>query len=213
MVNRAIMAGVITLSIFIAGFSIGSLWESMRSEQVQKELNEMSVYSTSLLLQSELLEGATCLAYQPIIGDATKDLQESLDKYNKYTEGSFFGMDDGNLLYRRYLLSNVKYWMFADKYKKQCDWNTSIILYFFEGDCGSKCDAMSTRLDYMKRKYQEDVLIFPVNLGLAGNDPVAKTLVHLYNVSSYPTVVVDKSIYHVLELNELEALICQEINC
>lgn len=211
--NRAIIAGIITISIFVAGFSLGSLWEVFREEKIQKELDEMSVYSTSLLLQSQLIEEATCPAFFPILTDALKDLRNSLDRYTTYTESSFFDMDGQNLLYRQYLMANIKYWMFAEKYKEQCGWNTSIIIYFFDGDCGDNCTAMSTRLDYLKRKYEDELLVFPVNLNLAKNDPIAKTMVYLYNVTTFPTIMTNGEIYHELSIDELEDLVCQSIIC
>ena len=70
MVNRAILAGLMTMMVFISGFSVGVLWDSLKRERIQSELDEISVYSTSLFLESQLINNVTCSAYLPILTSA-----------------------------------------------------------------------------------------------------------------------------------------------
>ena len=130
----------------------------------------------------------------------------------KYTDSSIFDMDRQKTLYRRYLLSNIRYWTLSEKYKDKCRWNVSTVVFFFDDEC-DECPAMATRLDYLKKKYGEDLLVFPINLELAEDDPVAQTLVSLYNATSLPVAVIDGEIYGGLSLESLEGLICRRINC
>ncbi|MBR9681508.1 MAG: hypothetical protein GOV00_01780 [Candidatus Altiarchaeota archaeon] len=213
MVNRAPLAGIITTFIFLSGFTMGFFWDSMRSNAIEQELNRLSVYSTSLLIESQLIDTTTCDAFWPILKDALGDLGDSMKTYVSYTESSVSNIDYSNLLYKKYLLSNIRYWMFTEKYKQTCGWNVSTVIFFFDDDCDGECDAMSTRLDYLKRKYDNDVLIFPINLWLAQDDPVANSLAILYNVTELPKLVIDGKVFGALELNDLEALVCSTVNC
>ncbi|MBR9680346.1 MAG: hypothetical protein GOU98_00810 [Candidatus Altiarchaeota archaeon] len=207
------MAGIITLIVFVSGFSVGMVWDQFRTDKIRSNLDEISIYSTSLFLESQLLEELNCPAFLPVISGAVSDISKSLDYYTTYSEASVFGLDEKNLLYRRYLLSNIRYWRLADIYKRDCGWNSTSILYFFDKNCEGDCDELSTRLDYLKRKYGEDLLIFPVNMQFAGDDPVALTLLRLYNITSFPSIVIEGVTYGNLELSVLEGLVCQGINC
>lgn len=213
MVNRVFLAGALTLIVFLSGFSVGALWDSFRREKLQTSLDELSVYSTSLFIESQLMDEANCEAFQPILVGALEDLGDALDEYIDYTEASSFDIDRHDLIYRKYLLSNIRYWMFVEEYRRTCSWNVSTVLYFFDGECEGECDAMSTRLDYLKRKYDNRIFIFPVNMELAEGDPVAETLLHLYNVTSYPTLAIDGNVTGAMPLEQLEALVCQRMKC
>lgn len=207
------MAGIITVIVFVSGFSVGMVWDQFRTQKLQSNLDEISVYSTSLFLESQLLEDLNCPAFLPVIQGAVNDIGTSLDEYTKYTEASVLGLDAQKTLYRKYLLSNIRYWRLSDIYKKQCSWNVTSVLYFFDKSCQQKCDSMSTRLDYLKRKYGETLLIFPINLQFAADDPVALTLMRLYNVTSFPSVIIDGETYGNLGLDELEVLVCKGMTC
>ena len=213
MVSRAVLAGIITLIIFLAGFSLGGFWDALRRDKVEMDLNKISLYSTSLFLESRLIENISCDALWPILSDSVKDLASSLDAYLDYSENSITNIDEQKLLYRRYLLSNVRYWLFIEEYKKNCGWNVSTILFFFDEGCGGECDATATRLDYLKQKHGGNVMIFPINMGLAYEDPVAHTLMRIYNVTSFPSVVVDGVRYQSPALAELEGLVCRRVEC
>jgi hypothetical protein len=213
MVSRAVLAGLMTMVVFVSGFSVGMLWDSFRKDRIRDELDEISVYSASLFLESQLIDEATCPAYLPLLKDALSDISESLENYRRYSDGSLFGLDRQSVLYRRYLLSNVRYWMLVREYKQTCGWNVSTVIYFFDESCGGACSAMSTRLSYLKQEYGDDLLVFPVNLGLARDDPVANTLLGLYNVTSFPTTVINGEVHRgELSLPELEDLTCVR-NC
>lgn len=213
MVNRSVLAGLITLFIFLSGFTLGFFWDSMKGDALGKDIDEMTVYSTSLLIESQLIDETTCDAFWPILKDSLEDLGDSMKRYLEYSESSTLDLDYGDILYKKYLLSNIRYWMFTEKYKQTCGWNVSTVVFFFDDGCKSECDAMSTRLDYLKRKYNNEVLIFPINLFLAQDDPVTNSLVLLYNVTELPTVVIDGEVHNSLSLEELEALVCQKIGC
>lgn len=207
------MAGIITLIVFVSGFSVGMVWDQFRTQRLQSNLDEISVYSTSLFLESQLLEDLNCPAFLPVIQGAVTDIGTSLDEYTKYTEASVLGLDAQKTLYRKYLLSNIRYWRLSDIYKKKCSWNVTSILYFFDKSCQQECDSMSTRLDYLKRKFGENLLVFPINLQFATDDPVALTLMRLYNVTGFPSVVIDGQTYGNIGLDELEVLVCKDMNC
>ncbi|HDR53324.1 MAG TPA: hypothetical protein ENN60_01455 [archaeon] len=213
MANRVVLAGALTLVIFLSGLSVGMLWDSFRRARLESGLDEMAVYTTSLFLESQLIENASCDAVWPILIDAVVGIEESLDRYVAYTEASVTDLDKQQLLYRRYLLANIRYWQFVKTYRDKCEWNASVVLYFFNGDCGGACDAASTRLDYVKKKFGEQLLVFPINMQLAGSDPVAHTLHYLYNISSYPSMVINEQVYGLLSVEELEGVVCQRIGC
>lgn len=207
MVNRSLMAAVITAVVFLSGLSFGLFWDSLRQSRVERDIDELVVYSSALFLESQLIEEAGCDSMRPLLDEAVGDISESLERYETYTEGARLDLDSDRILYRRYLMSNIRYWFFVKEFKAKCDINNTIVLFFFGDDCPD-CDVMSQRLTYVKRKYGDEVLIFPVNMELAAGDPVASTLEGLYNVTGYPALVVDGQRYGTLSKARLEGLVC-----
>lgn len=210
MVNRAVFAGILTAMIFFSGLSLGFFWDELRKDRVNSELDEMFVFSSALFLESQLIDEAGCDSMPPLLDEAVVELSESLGRYENYLRNSRIDIDTERLLYRRYLLSNMRYWLFAKEFQDRCGWNTSISLFFIGPDC-AECDLVSDRLTYFKKKYEEDVLVFPVNMELAHDDPVANTLKAIYNVTKYPTVIVDGLKAPDLSKDGLEGLICERI--
>jgi len=206
-VNRSVMAAVITGIVFLSGLSFGLFWDSLRESRVKQEMDELVVYSSALFLESQLIEEAGCDSMRPILDEAVGEISESLERYETYMEGARLDLDSSRILYRRYLMSNIRYWFFLREFKEKCGVNNTIILFFFGDDC-PECEVMSQRLNYVKNKYEEDVLIFPINMELAVRDPVANTLEGLYNVTSYPALVVEDQKYGVISKEELEGLVC-----
>ncbi|MBR9689784.1 MAG: thioredoxin [Candidatus Altiarchaeota archaeon] len=213
MVSRAVIAGLMTVIVFVSGFSVGMLWDSLRANKLQANLDEISVYSTSLFLESQLLDELNCPAFLPVIQGALEDISESLDDYLSYSDASLFEIDSKRTIYRKYLLSNIRYWTLSERYREQCGWNASIVLFFFDEYCKAPCDSMGSRLDFLKKTYEDDLLIFPINLELAKDDPVALTLLRMYNVTSYPALVIDGMLVGEIPLEDLEGLVCQRLSC
>ncbi len=212
MVKRALIAGFITLIVFLAGLSFGLLWDEMKKDRLREEIDRINVYSSALFIESQLLPDVRCEVMGPLITDAVKDVSEALDTYDAYTKSSRISIDRQRLLYRRYLLANIRYWMFVNRYEKSCGLNSSIVLFFFDEDC-KDCLVMADRLTYLKKKYGEKVLVFPLNMYLAKDDPVAHTLKIMYNVTDYPTVIIDGKRYGMMSRDELEGLVCRKISC
>ena len=207
------MAGIITVIVFVSGFSVGMVWDQFRTEKLRSSLDEISVYSTSLFLESQLLDELNCPAFLPVISGAVKDVSESLSEYTTYSEASVFGLDKQSMIYQKYFLSNIRYWTLVNSYQEKCEWNVTSILYFFDKTCGSPCESMSTKLDYLKRKHDDDLLIFPVNLELSEKNPVALSLLRLYNITNFPSIVVNGAAHGNLDVEVLEGLICENTNC
>ena len=201
------LAGAITLIVFTAGLSFGMLWDSMKKDRLRKNIDEITVYSSALFLESQLLPRVRCTSMEPLLTDAIKDISSALKSYEVYTKNSRIDIDQQRLLYRRYLLANIRYWMFAEKYKEDCGVNTTIVLFFFDEKC-RECLVMADQLTYMKKKYGDALLVFPVNMYLAKDDPIAHTLRIMYNVTSYPTVIVDGRKFGFIGRDELEGLVC-----
>lgn len=210
MVNRAVFAGILTAIIFFSGLSLGFFWDNLRQDRVDRDLDEMFVFSSALFLESQLIDDAGCDSMAPLLDEAIVEISKSLGRYETYLSGSRFDIDSEQLLYRRYLMSNMRYWLFAREFQDRCGWNTSIMLFFIGPDC-SECDLVSNRLIYLKKKYDDKVLVFSINMELAHNDPVANTLKSIYNVTTYPTVIVDGKKATELDKDGLEGLACKKI--
>jgi len=174
------------------------------SKQDESEIQNTNYLSLQLqyTLINELIEtnSQSCSALNTALQDSIKDLGYSMDKLLEYKKDSMNDEYYENLE-RRYMLDNIKYWMFAKKAKDICNLNKVIILYFYSNNC-EICPNQGVVLSYYKTKYDENILIFPINADNAQYEPVVELLMSVYEVNAYPTLIIDDTKYEGIVYND-----------
>ncbi|HIG93368.1 MAG: hypothetical protein QT02_C0011G0031 [archaeon GW2011_AR9] len=213
--DKYIIAGVITLLIFSLGISLGFIFENQRYALLGDINQEQEVKYLSLQLQYLYLNYFSsynnCPTLTTTLKETIKDLSDSLSEVIAFEEQNKVSSSQHQVVQRRYVLDNLRYWLLAKESKQKCDMNIVPILYFYTQECSS-CPNQGTVLSYFKSVFGEQVLVFPINLDLRQEEPMVEIAISQFNITKYPTIVVDNTKYEgVVKEDQLKEIICASL--
>ncbi len=213
--DKYIIAAVITALIFALGLTLGFIFENARYGFVQQVNEEQEVKYLSLQLQYLFLtsfqNNNSCPTLTTTLQETITDLSDSLSKVVAYEEEKRAADGREILVQRRYLLDNLRYWLLAKESKQKCSMDIVPILYFYQKDCPS-CPEQGTILTFYKNIFEEQLLVFPINLDLQNKEPLAKIIGSQFNVTQFPTIIVDDVKYEgVVDKEKMEEIICDSV--
>lgn len=196
----------IVIILLILGAIIYVVVDNKRVLYKQDEYDYLDTNYLSLQLQYTLLNEiidnpqTSCSALNSALDDSTSDLGYSLDKLLQYQKESINDQQFENLK-RKYTLDNVKYWIFAKKAKALCNLDKVIVMYFYDEKC-TICPDQGVVLSYYKTKYKENILVFPFDTTDAKKEPILKMIMSVYNITTYPTLIIGDNKYEGIIHNE-----------
>jgi len=214
---RYFIALGITLLIFIPGLLLGMVMdnERMRSLQIESQQQELDFKSLQLsyLYISELQDtNNSCAPLKIALEKSIKDLSKSLETIEEYKKDSKLNANGFDILSRRYLLDNINYWLLSKKTKELCEHDTVNILYFFNSGC-NECSNQGIILTYFKKKLGDKFLVFPINTDLIEDETMISIFLNTYNVTQYPSVVIDEDSYSgIVSTEKLHEVLCEKYN-
>ncbi len=213
--DKYLIAGVITFLIFMLGLTMGFIIEDHRYNLVEEINIEQDVKYQSLQLQYLYLTAFSTYDNCPVLAgtlkETVRDLSSSLSEVIAYEEERSSTGTRQQVVMRRYVLDNLRYWLLATESKKKCSLKIVPILYFYATECPS-CPNQGTILTYFKRLFGEQVLIFPINLDLRDEEPMVEILISQFNITKYPTIIVDNKKYEgVVQREQLQKIICNSL--
>jgi hypothetical protein len=212
--DKYIVAGIITLLIFGLGLTLGMIIDSYRYSIIEEVNAQQEVKYLSLQTQYLYLNAFdnhnNCPVLSGALKSAVEDLSASLSEVVA-TEEEKSSDSSNTAITRRYALDNLRYWLLAKESKDKCNLDIVPILYFYSADCPS-CPNQGTILSYFKNKFGEQVLVFPINLDLRGQEPMVDIVIGQFNITKYPTTVIDDKKYEgVVKEEQLQQIICSTL--
>jgi hypothetical protein len=194
--ERYIAIGFFTLVIFILGALLGTIIEKKRVDALSYESKVIDIDYKSNQLQYQYFDtleetNESCKVLPKVIEISMDTLSESLEKVVNYRDEGLLNDKEYELLERKYLLDNLKYWMFSNKANKKCNKDVVTVLYFYSDEECDVCPNQGVILTYYKKILQDELLVFPVNIDVL-NEPLIDLLEVSYNVSDLPYVVIDE---------------------
>lgn len=213
--DKYILAGVITFLIFSLGLTLGFILEDYRYSLVEDINTEQEVNYLSLQLQYLYLDifsnQNNCPILETALKETVKDLDESLSEVISYEEDNKGSETQKNLITRRYVLDNLRYWFLALESKRKCNLDIVPILYFYSTECPS-CPNQGTVLTFFKNKFGQQVLVFPINVDLREEEPMVEITKSQFGITKVPTLVVDNKKYEgVMTEEKLQKIICSSL--
>lgn len=206
-------AAAITCGIFLLGLFLGLVVEGKRIASIQEEERMQNLDFSSLQVQYQFIDQLSkpdnCAAVEQTLNTNLKSLEKSRVQLDEYSQQSTFNTNEYELLRREYMLAQLRYWMFSRQTQEVCRRDQLDILYFFHTtEICPECDGQSFVLDYMKKIFQDDLLIFSVD-GTLGSEPMISILTQTYNVTQYPTIVINgEKIEGFIESENLQVSLC-----
>jgi len=189
LVSALVITGLIFFSGFFIGYNLNTEKLSVVKNDITAVTKDIQNFQLEFLLLDVLGENSTC----PLLSSTLSDINERsekigtrLDKLSPDSEiKDYASYVDMKREYSRLLIG---YWLLANKFKNACESNVSTIIYFYAKECDG-CGDQSFVLTYLKRQYNETLLIFALDADL--DEPGIKTVKEYYNVTAYPTLVVN----------------------
>lgn len=188
---------ILTLIVFVVGFSLGYYVENYRADKIIKDYKEYEVEALDLKLQNyyyQIMSRDACdsaLAQNFVFADKLYTKGLLLEKYEEANQIS----DQLTLEKKRYVLLKTELWLNTLLLKEKCRANFTTLVYFYSADPGSSArvaeqKVISNVLKTVKENHGNGVILLPI----AGDMKLdAVTLqMNVYNVTRLPSVLINE---------------------
>ena len=192
--DKYIIAGTITLGIFLLGLFLGLTIEGKRVNYIESVGRKQNLDFSSLQLQyafiDQLSQEKNCLAVQKTFEQNINNLESTRIRLENFNRAATLNKKEFDILKNEYLLAQIRYWLLAERTRELCGADIVNILYFFsdEEECHD-CEKQAFVLTYLKKKFKDKLLIFSFDSQFEA-EPMIPLLKKTYNVSIYPTIVI-----------------------
>lgn len=203
-----IIAGIITITIFLAGLGIGFLLSNEKYQIISSDLEELQIEQRDiefelLLLSSMGTQNCDALEYEiRKTGSLATNLGERVSKYG--TDA----LKDTNfdILKKNYMLTLIQFWSYWEIFKKNCNSSVNTILYFYAIEGCTECEAQGHVLSFLKQRYPQKLMVFALDM----NEELysLNLLKNIYNVTKAPSLIINNEKYeNLIDSKELESLL------
>ena len=193
--DKYLMAGAITLGIFLLGLFLGLTIEGKRVNYIESVSRKQNLDFSSLQLQyafiDQMSQEKNCLAVQKTFEQNINNLESTRIRLENFDRDATLNKNELDILKNEYLLAQIRYWMLAERTRRLCGTDIVTILYFFSDDreCPD-CDRQAFVLTYLKKRFKDKLLIFSFDSQFEA-EPMIPLLKKTYNVTIYPTIVIE----------------------
>ena len=210
MVNKTsyLVAGIVSLVIFILGFLLGFTILDMQLEDLRMEMDKNELELRNIQLELLFLDMLGNETFCPYLKERINHIdRKTWELGNKLVNPEGLNEKYFDIIKRRYSISLIEDWLFSKELSERCETERINVLYFFELDSDT-CQAQGYVLDYMVEKDEEDALhIFAIDRNL--DEPIIQLMVQNYNITKAPTIVVNGEKHEGLKNNEeLTSIFC-----
>ena len=193
--DKYIIAGIITSGVFLLGLLLGLTIEGKRVNYIESIARKQNLDFSSLQLQYAFIDQLSmennCLAVQKTFEQNINSLESTRIRLENFDRDATLNKNELDILKNEYMLAQIRYWLLAERTRKLCGSDIVNILYFFsdEKECPN-CEKQAFVLTYLKKKFRDRLLIFSFDSKF-DNEPMVPLLKKTYNVTSYPTIVIE----------------------
>jgi hypothetical protein len=196
-VSLSLYAGafVISLAIFLIGVYVGHLIDTSSMEDISGDLSRVSqkVASVQLLLLMEGNSSSFCPVYKSELGSIDSEVEKMGHKLSYLEEQK--GVYD-NALKKKYFILEAESYLLSQKVRQLCSDDAVLLVYFYSNTNCSKCREQG--IEILKAKDGLDSENITVKLYSFDGDlgsPVADAFKGRYNITSYPSIVINSETY------------------
>lgn len=212
--KRFIISTIIAFLAFSLGISLDMVYNNMKVQRNEEIMQEQELEFNSVQLQylylSEMLNSKdACPTMRLALKNSVDKLGESLNEFEKMFENNRFNDKEREEIERKYLLDNIRYWIFSKQIKESCGHDVVNVLYFYSLEECNICSNQGVILSYFKKKYKDSLLVFPINTDI--DEYMIDLIESRYNITEYPSLVVDNVTHPgLIYQEELGDILCQK---
>ena len=183
--EKYVISILLTSFIFLIGLLLGSSISSSKLEDVQRRL-QLDFLDTQSLELELIIAGdneSVCNYIQYRLPEIVKRKTELGRKFD-ITE-----LDEGQreILYKQYIISLGRYWLFSNIQEKQCGIKNPTVLFFFDHKETSR--EQGKVLDYLVFRSNEALGILAFST--QANESLINLISKKYNITETPAIVID----------------------
>jgi hypothetical protein len=209
-----VKAFLITLALLLSVYSLNLYLnyerEKVIDERMREVVDEFEEFQALNALMEVYGQNATCMTLNSRIKLLDSNIWRLGDKIDNYRQLSREYMNDPyyQLQKQKFNRQEVIYLAILKAMKRSCQLNQTEILYFYQkGEECKTCDDQAYVLTYFNQRIDPEIAIFSFDADL--NLPSVDVLRSLYNVTEYPCLVVEDSVYCGLrDKVELQGILC-----
>jgi hypothetical protein len=190
----SLLAAVLAITIaFLAGYAIAN----MKVPLLESQLNAYQQNLESLSLTATIGSSNSSLSCS-ILEGGLSSLNQELNNLNQEITAA-----DSNSMYSSYYSSlidqftyvRINYWLLAQRIENQCRYNIVNVLMLYPQNGCSNCGTEGEELSYIEQKSNYSVIATVLNANV--NISAVKLVDKEYNVTSYPTLIINENVTQV----------------
>jgi hypothetical protein len=201
---------VITTIIFLVGIFLGSTLEQSKITSLEVTVGNLRSKIENVELEFLFLDttkgNISCKYFieeAKVLGSEADELAKeviALENSRKIEEDKFRSMKS------EYTLTLIRDWLTLEKIKQTCTSDYFTVIYFYSEEC-DLCEQQGFLLSYFKLQDPEKVMIFAIDKDL--DLPIVNAIQSSYEVSEYPSIVIDAKLYSGFQDKEkLKDILC-----
>jgi thiol-disulfide isomerase/thioredoxin len=203
-----IISGIIFFIGLFVGFAVGGQKISILEDSIgnlQQNIQEINMQFNILDIMNETASCEFMVSIADQLGTEASDLGKKLEQME--VEGKMM-TEDYMKLKKDYMLVLINDWISIEEIKRRCDTNMTTVLYFYSNINCQTCQEQASVLNFYKTVMNNDIMIF--SLDADTNMTVINSLVSTYEVSSYPSLLINGKIkVGYTSRDELENYLCE----
>lgn len=216
-VKTFILAGIMTVTLFIIIYSLNSFIDSQRQQKLNVGMDSIiedieDIEASYSLIDYLEAENGSCESMISQMNYLESNLWKFDERIRRYKDAQeAFGSEDFYITEKRRLnRREVMQLSLIGRLKNTCHYNDTVILYFY-GNCKNEtnCGEQGYVLSYINEKIDPEITI----LSFDGDRDVqvVNTLMKAYNVTKFPCIVVEGSTYCGLhDRDQVEKILCEK---
>jgi hypothetical protein len=195
--NTHIYAVALLLSMFIfaTGVYVGHLIDSNNLNSISEHVANTSNRITSLQLL--LLTGSNSTSFCPVYQSELEDLNNEIENIGyqlTFLEEEKQVYDDE--LKRNYFVLEGESYLLSQKVKATCNDSTVLLIHFYSNaNCGQLCKDQGTAVMQARDELAGEIEMRLFSFDGELDSPVAEAFEAEYNVTGYPTLVINGQTY------------------
>lgn len=208
-----VMAAAITAVVFSLILGSGFLLNDYKVDSLQQRMETVEIEQNSRMIGQELstsMEENSCRAIGQWMNATVEDMRilkkevSAYENTNKIENPSF---KTGKKRYTNLLLQNL---VQVHRYNRNCNEEIVDIVYFYGDNCDA-CEDQGTVLTQIRRDYDQDVVVYPLDTEL--EMPAVEFLHDYYGIEQYPSVVVDGEVMQGFQsMEDIEQAVDSSLN-
>ena len=191
-----VLAFFVTLILMTVIFYAGQQLSSHKVDSLSNDVRNIEVEQRSQALGLQLaesVEGQKCEAMKSWISSSVPEIRDLRQEVAAYESSSKIENSEYELVKKRYMNLLIQNLIEVRTMEEECGEDVVNVVYFYTNNGCDRCTDQGSVLTYYRRQYDEEVMVHPLDADLGAKS--IEFMENFYNVTEYPTLVVEGEVY------------------